>query len=135
VGRGKVGPFDGDLEDYQRYLLDESKRQLDERRRDQVNVVVAAESKRKAASQKKFKSDKRLKEIERELQSNEQRTSEMKSEKVRCEELLAVSPGYSEGQEKARLLELADAEIASLEERWLELQDEAEELNAGCTLK
>ncbi|KAB2904944.1 MAG: ATP-binding cassette domain-containing protein, partial [Burkholderiaceae bacterium] len=26
VGRGGVGPFDGDLDDYQRYLLDESKR-------------------------------------------------------------------------------------------------------------
>ncbi|MDD0809976.1 ATP-binding cassette domain-containing protein [Curvibacter sp. RS43] len=26
VGRGIVGPFDGDLDDYQRYLLDESKR-------------------------------------------------------------------------------------------------------------
>ncbi len=27
VGRGAVGPFDGDLDDYQRYLLDEAKRQ------------------------------------------------------------------------------------------------------------
>jgi ATP-binding cassette subfamily F protein 3 len=26
VGRGKVEPFDGDLDDYQKYLLDESKR-------------------------------------------------------------------------------------------------------------
>jgi ATP-binding cassette subfamily F protein 3 len=26
VGRGVVGPFDGDLDDYQRYLLDEAKR-------------------------------------------------------------------------------------------------------------
>jgi len=27
VGRGAIGPFDGDLDDYQRYLLDEAKRQ------------------------------------------------------------------------------------------------------------
>src|SRR5512133_2722209 len=26
VGRGRIGPFDGDLDDYQRYLLDEAKR-------------------------------------------------------------------------------------------------------------
>lgn len=32
VGRGKVGPFDGDLDDYQRYLLDESKRLREEAR-------------------------------------------------------------------------------------------------------
>jgi len=32
VGRGQVGPFDGDLDDYQRYLLDESKRLREEAR-------------------------------------------------------------------------------------------------------
>ena len=32
VGRGVVGPFDGDLDDYQRYLLDESKRLREEAR-------------------------------------------------------------------------------------------------------
>jgi ATP-binding cassette subfamily F protein 3 len=30
VGRGKVEPFDGDLDDYQRYLLNESKRLREE---------------------------------------------------------------------------------------------------------
>jgi ATP-binding cassette subfamily F protein 3 len=30
VGRGKVEPFDGDLDDYQRYLLSESKRLREE---------------------------------------------------------------------------------------------------------
>ncbi|MDR0216974.1 MAG: ATP-binding cassette domain-containing protein [Comamonas sp.] len=33
VGRGVVGPFDGDLDDYQRYLLDESKRLREEARK------------------------------------------------------------------------------------------------------
>ncbi|MBM3398755.1 MAG: ATP-binding cassette domain-containing protein, partial [Betaproteobacteria bacterium] len=32
VGRGKVEPFDGDLDDYQKYLLDESKRLREEAR-------------------------------------------------------------------------------------------------------
>jgi ATP-binding cassette subfamily F protein 3 len=32
VGRGRVAPFDGDLDDYQRYLLDESKRLREEAR-------------------------------------------------------------------------------------------------------
>lgn len=32
VGRGVVGPFDGDLDDYQRYLLEESKRLREEAR-------------------------------------------------------------------------------------------------------
>jgi ATP-binding cassette subfamily F protein 3 len=32
VGRGAVGPFDGDLDDYQRYLLDEARRLREEAR-------------------------------------------------------------------------------------------------------
>jgi ATP-binding cassette subfamily F protein 3 len=39
VSKGGVAPFDGDLEDYQRYLLDEAKR---------VREEVAAELKRAA---------------------------------------------------------------------------------------
>ncbi|WP_026436548.1 ABC-F family ATP-binding cassette domain-containing protein [Acidovorax sp. JHL-9] len=39
VGRGAVGPFDGDLDDYQRYLLDEAKRQ-----RELAKTEAAAES-------------------------------------------------------------------------------------------
>ena len=39
VGRGAVGPFDGDLDDYQRYLLDEAKRQ-----RELAKLEAAAES-------------------------------------------------------------------------------------------
>ncbi|HSV35282.1 MAG TPA: ATP-binding cassette domain-containing protein, partial [Ramlibacter sp.] len=40
VGRGKVVPFDGDLDDYQRYLLDESKRLRELAR--QESAVAAA---------------------------------------------------------------------------------------------
>jgi len=39
VGRGAVGPFDGDLDDYQRYLLDEAKRQ-----REQAKTEAATEA-------------------------------------------------------------------------------------------
>ncbi|MFT4190121.1 MAG: ATP-binding cassette domain-containing protein [Comamonas sp.] len=36
VGRGQVQPFDGDLDDYQRYLLDESRRLRDEARQQEA---------------------------------------------------------------------------------------------------
>jgi ATP-binding cassette subfamily F protein 3 len=43
VGRGVVSPFDGDLDDYQRYLLDESKRLREEARvATQAGHVVAS---------------------------------------------------------------------------------------------
>jgi ATP-binding cassette subfamily F protein 3 len=39
VGRGKVEPFDGDLDDYQKYLLDESKRLREEAKNSARNTV------------------------------------------------------------------------------------------------
>jgi ATP-binding cassette subfamily F protein 3 len=42
VGRGVVGPFDGDLDDYQRYLLEESKRLREQARLDEVASRGAA---------------------------------------------------------------------------------------------
>lgn len=36
VGRGVVGPFDGDLDDYQRYLLEESKRLREQAKLDEI---------------------------------------------------------------------------------------------------
>ena len=41
VGRGGVGPFDGDLDDYQRYLLDESKRLREQARLERASDDVA----------------------------------------------------------------------------------------------
>ena len=51
VGRGVVGPFDGDLDDYQRYLLEESKRLREEARlAEQAQVSVASPTAPKATA-------------------------------------------------------------------------------------
>ncbi len=50
VGRGAVGPFDGDLDDYQRYLLDESKRLREEAR--QADNAASSAPAAKAAEPK-----------------------------------------------------------------------------------
>lgn len=50
VGRGAVGPFDGDLDDYQRYLLEEAKRQRELAR--QADAALAAENRQKIAAAK-----------------------------------------------------------------------------------
>ena len=42
VGRGVVGPFDGDLDDYQRYLLEESKRLREEAKHAEAQAQQAA---------------------------------------------------------------------------------------------
>ncbi len=50
VGRGAVGPFDGDLDDYQRYLLEEAKRQRELAR--QADAALTAEVRSKVAVSK-----------------------------------------------------------------------------------
>jgi ATP-binding cassette subfamily F protein 3 len=52
VGRGKVEPFDGDLDDYQRYLLEESKRLREEAKTAAAQPVVP-----QTASDKTFASE------------------------------------------------------------------------------
>ena len=44
VGRGAVGPFDGDLDDYQRYLLDEARRLREEARAAGQEASLTAEN-------------------------------------------------------------------------------------------
>ena len=43
VGRGVVGPFDGDLDDYQRYLLEESKRLREEAKQAETQAANQAQ--------------------------------------------------------------------------------------------
>ena len=44
VGRGKIEPFDGDLDDYQRYLLDESKRLREQAKQTQAQHAQQAQA-------------------------------------------------------------------------------------------
>ena len=50
VGRGEIKPFDGDLDDYQRYLLDESKRLREEAKANEIAESKAASAKHLAAT-------------------------------------------------------------------------------------
>jgi len=50
VGRGVVGPFDGDLDDYQRYLLEESKRLREEAKHAEAQAQQAAAAPAPAAA-------------------------------------------------------------------------------------
>lgn len=54
VGRGVVGPFDGDLDDYQRYLLEESKRLREEARLAEQAQTSAAGTAAAASSGTQF---------------------------------------------------------------------------------
>jgi ATP-binding cassette subfamily F protein 3 len=154
VGRGKVEPFDGDLDDYQKYLLEESKRLREVAKnsaRDSVMpipplateistpvavvqkaVVVPATPGLSSADQRKLDAQKRqqlaaqTRPLKRELEQNEQRMASIETEKNQLEKLLSTTISPSEMADAGRRLKALSDEVAKLEERWLELTQQLE---------
>ncbi len=155
VSRGGVEPFDGDLDDYQRYLLDEAKRLREEAKKsanspaavaiktvaspalpssdsgtfDTNNNGKKSDSKKEDAQRRQQQSDaakplrKDLEKIDRQLQS-------LNSEKGNLESLLTTSKLPAEIAQAGKRLKAIEADLASLEERWLELTEKLEAVAA-----
>jgi ATP-binding cassette subfamily F protein 3 len=151
VGRGKVDPFDGDLDDYQRYLLDESKRLREAAKNSArelasaisvpaVAMVVATPAtpvltdtpmlsnaeQRKLDAQKRQQQTAQTRPLKRELEQNEQRMASIGLEKSQLEQRLTTSLLPSEMADAGRRLKALADEVATLEERWLELSSQLE---------
>jgi ATP-binding cassette subfamily F protein 3 len=156
VGRGVVTDFDGDLDDYQRYLLDEAKRLREEAKvasRDAAAVVAVevvapaseapvasaptprapdatppGKNQRKQDAQERQQRSDQAKPLKRELTQVDQRLTAASSEKAALEERLAQALPAAEIAEAGKRLKALGDEIASLEERWLALSDQLETL-------
>jgi ATP-binding cassette subfamily F protein 3 len=181
VGRGKVEPFDGDLDDYQKYLLEESKRLRELAKntaRDAaaptaiaLNAVTAltqahaqavdtpcapaspnaaaptriavntsktaanpalasslsSAEQRKQDAQKRQQLAAQTRPLKKELEQNEQRMASIEAEKTKLEALLTTPISPAEMADAGRRLKALVDEVASLEERWLELTSLLEE--------
>jgi ATP-binding cassette subfamily F protein 3 len=125
VSRGGVAPFDGDLDDYQRYLLDEAKRQ-----RELIKEEQAAAAKAKAAPKPapapQTPSQEAARQIKKELQTVEARMEVLNAEGSTLEARLADNPLHSEVADLAKRLKKVNDEIKDLEERWLKLSAQLE---------
>jgi len=118
VSRGGVEPFDGDLDDYQRYLLDEAKRQREEAKEaakapaKPVPIVTAKSTKSKGDTSPKFK---------KELDVVEARMAVLNGEGAALESQLTTNTHPHEIADIGKKLNGVNNELAQLEERWLEL--------------
>ncbi|MBP8148400.1 MAG: ATP-binding cassette domain-containing protein, partial [Limnohabitans sp.] len=148
VGRGKVEPFDGDLDDYQKYLLEESKRlrevaknaAKDAASAPAVPVAVVAQpvateapapavsggEQRKLDAQRRQNMATQTRPLKKELDQNEQRMAVVEKEKAGLEALLATPITPGEIADAGRRLKALSDEVAVLEERWLELTAQLE---------
>ncbi len=150
VGRGKVTDFDGDLDDYQRYLLDEAKRLREAAKEASRPAGIAIEfiahptvptvdpvvfdpgsstipkTQRKQAAQERQQNGDRSKPLKRELADIEQRLSAASSERTAVEQRLATPLPPAEIVAAGKRLKALADDIAELEERWLALSDQLE---------
>jgi ATP-binding cassette subfamily F protein 3 len=134
VGRGKVAPFDGDLDDYQRYLLDESKRLRELARQESIAAAapapVPAQSVKQDAQQRQQLTA-RAKPLKRELEQAEKRMAELNIEKARLEARMATSLPPAEIAQAGKRLKTLTDELHQLEERWLLLSGDIEAIETA----
>ena len=152
VSRGGVAPFDGDLDDYQRYLLDEAKRQreaIKEAANGTAKATTQALKKEAAAhnadeqskaQQRRMDGGKHFgkqgakpapgtpkpKSAKRELELVDARMAVLNGEGAAIEVRLAAGPLPTEIAELGKRLKLVNDELQGLEEKWLSLSSELE---------
>jgi len=123
VSHGGVAPFDGDLDDYQRYLLDEAKRQ-----RELAKVPKTAN---KAAPVAASLPAEQVTLWKKELQKTESRMQILSAEGAALEGKLASKLAPAEIAEPGKRLKTVNDELKTLEDRWLLLTTQIEEATSA----
>ena len=144
VGRSVVGPFDGDLDDYQRYLLDESKRLREEAKHAELPADAPAQDAaapqmdqreaRRLAAQARQQLAEKTKPLKKELEQVDKKMAALSAEKTQLEEKLSTQIPPAEIAEAGKRLKAVGDELDTLEERWLELSEEIEQLTQQAGL-
>ena len=130
VSRGGVSPFDGDLDDYQRYLLDEAKRQ-----REAIKEASSASAKAERKAQAQAAIPAKAKPaargtLKRQLEDIEARMATLQGEGGALEAHLCAAPPPADFAELGMRLKVVNDELQSLEEQWLTLSTQLEAATA-----
>ena len=148
VGRGAVTDFDGDLDDYQRYLLEEAKRQREEAKEAfkkapaPVAAVVSAPApavavpapapatadQRKQDAQSRQQRSDQQKPLKREIGQIDEKLAAAAVEKATLEARLAKPLPAAEIADAGKRLKSLNDEIERLEERWMAVSSQLESL-------
>jgi len=132
VSRGGVAPFDGDLDDYQRYLLEEAKRQREQAKQD-ANPGIAKGANKGAATgkdagggRKPARSGPSRGSLQMEIDKLESRMRVINGEGSALEAHLSSVVPPSEIAELGKRLKAVNDDLRQLEERWLDLSGQLE---------
>jgi ATP-binding cassette subfamily F protein 3 len=125
VSRGGVEPFDGDLDDYQRYLLDEAKRAREELKESLKNPKeIVTQAPHAPAANKKI--PEKVKVLLRDQGKLEQIMLDLQTKKHALEARLSTPLPAQEIGELGGQLKKIDDELAAHEEKWLAISEQIE---------
>jgi ATP-binding cassette subfamily F protein 3 len=159
VARGQVDSFDGDLDDYQRYLIDEARRQRDAHRatpepaathgatnseaagapgagaaeQNDAKPAVNPVEQRRLLAQRRQQLAERTRPLRRALEQAEQRMQQLGAERGALEQRLATPLAPADIAEAGRRLKALGDELAALEDDWLRLSGEIDALQAPAS--
>jgi len=152
VGRGEIKPFDGDLDDYQRYLLEESKRLREEAKVEEAKVVsevakptvsmaVTPEKKpvaqtseqRKLESAKRQEINARTKPLKKQIDQAEKSMAQLQAEKGQLESKLLEPVSPQEIADIGKKLKVINDELMTIEENWLGWTSEIEAIETEAS--
>ncbi|HLO96280.1 MAG TPA: ATP-binding cassette domain-containing protein, partial [Burkholderiaceae bacterium] len=146
VAKGQVLPFDGDLDDYQRWLLEtareaakavkEASRSAAEAQKSSSAAAPASQREdRKASAQARAKLNEQTRPLRKEIESIDKQLAKLAQERESLESELATGTlAPAAIAESGRRLKAVGDEIDELEMRWLELSEQIESLTAVAGL-
>ena len=130
VTRGGVEPFDGDLDDYQKYLLDEAKRGREAIKEEQqalkTEAAAAAKASKSSAKLPKGEKTKSLTPLKRELQQVDDQLATLNHEGKDLENRLSKPLQPADLAQAGKRLKTVQQEIEALEAKWMALSEQIE---------
>ncbi|MDO5625516.1 MAG: ATP-binding cassette domain-containing protein [Pseudomonadota bacterium] len=149
VAKGGVAPFEGDLEDYQRYLLDEARRAREARSSAATEATAStaptpgsagrppspalppAEQRRLDAQRRQQLAEK-TRPLKRALAQAEAHMATLQAEQTALHARMSEALPPPELADAGRRLKAVDDELAEVEERWLNLTGELEDMQVAA---
>ena len=130
VTRGGVEPFDGDLDDYQRYLLEEGKR-VRESLKEAGKAAEFPKPEPAPVAAKRAAPSGKLKPLKQSLEKLDKSLAALHAEKAALEARLAGTLSVDEISEAGSRLQHVNDELEREEEKWLDLSGQIEALEAA----
>ena len=131
VDQGRVAPYDGDLEAYERWILS-AESTVSDQSGSESRAGVSSKERRKVAAEARAK----LRPLQKALEKTERDIESLQAELERIQQTLA-DPGLYDDDRKTELAERVrdegelKANLAAAEELWLQQQEELESLEAA----